>query len=107
MSKESAAGASKSLNKTITEIMKHLGTDEIRPNNGLRAFLREKIGDLSERWYRRGFKRGHIESHKEFKANARVPRKLQYTSSRNLSPGQDREIELKSAIRKSSKKPRK
>jgi hypothetical protein len=105
MSAETAKGAAKSLNKTITEIMEHLGDEGSRPPKDLRRFLRKKIGDLSELWFKRGFNRGHIESHKKFKAADRVPRTLRYTCTRDLSPGQQREVKLKSTIK--SKKSRK
>ena len=101
---DAAAGASKSLNKTITEIMKHLGDKEDRPRKRLREYLHEKIGDLSEHWFKRGFNRGHIESRKQFKETKTVPRKLKYDCSRKLSPGQNREIELESTIKRHSKR---
>ena len=107
MNTERAKGASKSLNKTITEIMEHLGDEGARPPKGLRGFLREKIGDLSERWFKKGFNRGHIESYREFGANQEVPRTLRYECTRKLSPGQNREIALKSIIKNPSKKSRK
>jgi hypothetical protein len=88
-------GASKSLNKTITEIMAHLGQPGPRPPTGLRDFLYEKIGDLSERWFRKGFNRGHTESRKEFKTNGKVPRTLTFDCSRSLSPRQIRKIKKK------------
>jgi hypothetical protein len=101
MSTEKTEGAAKSLNKTITEIMEHLGDEGARPPRNLRSFLREKIGDLSERWYRKGgFRRGHIQSYKEFEAKEKVPRTLRYACTRNLSPRQNHEIKLKSTIKK-------
>jgi len=98
-----AKGATKSLNKTITEIMTHLGQSAARPPAGLRDFLYEKIGDLSERWFRKGFNRGNTESHKEFKANGKVPRTLRFDCSRSLSPRQSRKISLESEIKKKKK----
>ena len=104
---KSAEGPSASLNQTITEIMKHLGDDGPRPGGKgakLRPFLRKKIGDLCERWFKRGFNRGHRESFKYFEAGEPVPRKLEYECSRKLSPGQDRDLSLKSTIKKKPKK---
>jgi len=83
--------------------MGYLGDGKKRPRKGLRPFLQKKIGDLGERWFKKGFNRGHRESHKEFKVNGRVPRKLQYTCNRTLYPGQYREIELESVIKTDKK----
>lgn len=103
MANPKAEGASKSLNKTITDIMGHLGQAMDRPNADLRTFLYERIGDLSERWFRKGFNRGHREARREFEDRGRVPLKLSYDCKRRLSPKQKRAIELKSTIKR--KKP--
>jgi len=50
--RDHAAGAAKSLNKTISEIMEHMGDDGPRPNAGLREFVREMVGDLAESWFK-------------------------------------------------------
>jgi hypothetical protein len=63
------AGASASLNQTISEIMEFLDDE-----------------------------RGHIESWKRFRADSDVPRDLQFECSRHLFPGQHREITLDSKI---------
>lgn len=99
-----AEGASKSLKKTISEIMTHLGDTGNQPNDGLRDFLREKIGDLSERWFKKGFNRGHKESLREFEDKGKVPRVLTFECSRKLSPRQIRDLTLESIIEKKSKK---
>lgn len=88
-----AKEASESLNKTITEIMRHLNQSGPRPGGPgakLRPFLHKKIGDLAERWFRKGFNRGHKQSDKAFQRTGKVPRKLEYACSRNLSPNQTR-----------------
>jgi len=101
-----AGSASSSLNKTITDIMKHLGaTGGGRPNHDLRDFLYEQIGDLSEKWFKKGFNRGHVESYGEFKATGKVPRTLTYDCKRSLSPKQHRVINLSSKIKAKRKKP--
>jgi hypothetical protein len=103
MKDDGGKGASQSLNKTITEIMDFLADEGERPGPGrgkLRPFLHDKIGDLAERWFKRGFNRGHIESHRAFKTAAKVPRRLEYECSRELSPGQERALTLKSTIKK-------
>jgi len=91
-----AEGASQSLNKTISEIMHYLKDHGARPNTGLRVFMREKIADLGERWYRKGFNRGHRQSRKEFRNDGKVPKILRYKCARQLAPGQRRSIKLKS-----------
>ena len=103
---QKAAGSSASLNKTITEIMGFLKDAGPRPNVGLRPFLHEKIGDLAEHWYSRGFSRGHIQSRKAFLADGKVPRVLEYSCTRNVSPKQSRDIKLRSIYpkKKSSKR---
>jgi hypothetical protein len=97
MTKNSAAGASASLNKTISEIMKFLNSREPRPTAALRVFLREKIGDLGERWYRRGFNRGHRESRKQMR-KGKVPRTLRYDATRKFFRGSRRTVRLKSVL---------
>ena len=107
MSTERKAGASASLNKTITEIVQFIGKDDERPKGEkLRSILHQKIGDLAQMWYRRGFRRGHIESYKHFKASDAVPGKLDFECRRNLSPSQERDIVLKSEIKSKHKKPK-
>ena len=104
MSTDAKKGAAKALNITITAIMEHLGDDSRRPPNNLREFLYKIIGDLVEDRYKKGFRRGHRESHKQFQKHRKVPNVLQYKCSRELSPGQKRDIVLKSTITKPRKK---
>ena len=69
MGRNSAGGASASLNKTISEITAFLNDRGRRPwgrGADLRDFLHEKLTDLAEKRYRRGFRRGHMESHGKF-----------------------------------------
>ncbi len=96
-------GASKSLTLTITEIMDFLEHEE-RPKGKLRPALREKIGDLAVHWFKRGFNRGHIESHKHFMEDGIVPELLEFECNRTVSPHQDRELQLKSKIKKKTNK---
>ena len=108
MSTERKAGASASLNKTIKEIVEYLGKDDERSKGEkLRSVLHRKIGDLAEKWYRRGFKRGHIESRNHFEASDTVPTKLEFECRRKLSPSQERDIVLKSEIKSKHKKHKK
>ncbi len=92
-------GASKSLNKTITELMAHLGDDGDRPKGNLRNILREKIGDLAESWFRKGFNRGHKEAHRHYEEQGQVPTTLKTKAKRTLAPTQRRKVKLRSTIR--------
>ncbi|WP_460255566.1 hypothetical protein [Acidiphilium sp. MT5] len=83
--------------------MKHLADDGPRPGKGLRQFLREKIGDLAETWFRKGFNRGHRESYAANEQGEGVPTTLEYECTRKLSPGQRRELELSSTIKTKKK----
>jgi len=94
-----AAGASRSLNRTITAIMEFLDDEGDRPASGLREFLYDKLRDLAEKWYRRGFKRGHIESFKKTKG-AGAPRTLRYDATRQFFVGGARTVRLKSRLKR-------
>jgi hypothetical protein len=96
---ESAAGASKSLNQTISEIKRFLGQPPGGRGAKLRVFLHEKLADLAEKWYKKGFKRGHIESRKAFRESGAVPKPLRYKGSRELFAGQRRRLEVRSKIK--------
>jgi hypothetical protein len=98
--KDHAKGASKSLNITISAIMEFRGDEGERPNRELRAFLYEKIGDLTESWYRKGFNRGHIQSREAYEKIGKVPKMLTYECSREVSPTQEREIFFKIDVQK-------
>src|ERR1039458_10136482 len=92
-SRDLVQGRSESLNKSISEIMTFLGDDEKRPGGMgvmLRDFLHEKLADLSEYWYKRGVRRGHMESHKEFKATGALSVRLQYKGKKEFFDGQER-----------------
>jgi hypothetical protein len=94
-----ATGASKSLNKTITELMTFLEKAEKRPVNGLREFLNEKITDLAVKWYRRGFNRGHREVAKQM-GKGRVPRILRWEATREFYLDNERTVNLRSTLPK-------
>ena len=92
-------GASKSLNRTITEIMAHLGDDGERPKIDLRKVLRIKIGDLAESLFRKGYKLGHREAHRHFEEQGVVPTTLKTKAKRRLAPKQRRRLKLRSTIK--------
>lgn len=96
-------GRSESLNKTISEIMKFLRDGSGRPGGrgaNLRDFLNEKLADLAEYWYKRGVRRGHMESHKEFKATGTLSARLRYKGKREFFDGQKRRVRVTSRIKK-------
>jgi len=95
-------GASKSLNRTITELMAHMDDDGERPKGDLRKALREKIGDLAESWFRKGFNRGHKEAHRHFEEQGAVPTTLKTKAKRTLAPKQRRKVKLRSTIKSKS-----
>ncbi len=97
-----AAGASKSLTKTIREIEDYLQDVKVQiPKGVLRSNLHRKLADLAEKWMKRGFRRGCIELEKEFKVTRRFPKKISYDCSRELFSGQERLIEVKWKSKKS------
>jgi hypothetical protein len=98
VSQDSVKGSSKSLKKTINEIMTFLGDDAGSPRDKLRDFLHEKLADFAEHWYKRGVRRGHMESHKEFKATGAVSAKLRYKGKRELFIGKERQVRVTSKI---------
>jgi hypothetical protein len=70
--------------------MTFLGDDEKRPGGmgvKLRDFLHEKLADLSEYWYKRGVRRGHIECHKEFKTTGALSARFQYKCKKDFLMG--------------------
>ncbi|MGO9591982.1 MAG: hypothetical protein ACLP3K_18280 [Candidatus Acidiferrales bacterium] len=101
MDKDSIGGASASLNRTITEIMEFLGDRGPRPGGRgarLREFLHEKLANLAEKRYRRGFRRGHIESHKKFVKTGVFPRELRFVGEREFFKDQKRKVDVTSRI---------
>ena len=102
-SRDLVTGRSESLNKTISEIMNFLGDGTGRPGGigaNLRVFLHEKLADLAEYWYKRGVRRGHMESHKEFKATGALSERLRYKGKREFFDGQKRRVRVTSRITK-------
>ena len=99
MDREDAKGASKSLKKTIGEIVLFLEHDVRPPAKQLRNFLHEKLADLSEMWLRRGFKRGHKVSYARFMTDRAFPRTIYYEANRELFTGKKREVRLESSVK--------
>ncbi len=90
-----AAGASASLKKTIDEVMAFLGQQGPQPPDNLRDFLHERLNDLAIKWYRKGFNRGHRESHHQA-ARGKAPKSLSYDATRMFFKGGKRNVHLKS-----------
>jgi DNA phosphorothioation-dependent restriction protein DptG len=94
-------GSSKSLNKTIRELKKFLSDNVKRPVGvKLRPFLNERIADLAEHWYKRGVRRGHIQSYREWKTTEKVSRKLYYEDAKDFYDGREREVRVTSRVKK-------
>jgi hypothetical protein len=99
---DDSTGASKSLNLTISEIMEFLGDNAKRPGGtgaDLRAFLHEKIADFGKHWYKRGTRRGHMETYKTWKETGRVSRKFRFKTEREFFDGQMRRVRVTSKIK--------
>lgn len=95
-------GASKSLNLTITEIMEFLEDNAKRPGGigaDLRAFLHERIADFGEHWYKRGIRRGHMETYKKWKETGRVSKTFRFKTGREFFEGQTRRVRVTSKIK--------
>lgn len=92
-----ASGASASLKKTIDEVMAFLGQHGPQPPDNLRDFLHERLNDLAVKWYRKGFNRGHRESHQQT-ARGKVPKILRYDATRLFFRGGKRTVHLKSEL---------
>src|SRR5947209_3227748 len=86
-------GRSESLNKSISELIQFLG-DHGKRSAGLGVDLRgihhEKLAEFAKYWYKRGVRRGHMESHKEFKATGTLSARLRYKGKREFFEGQER-----------------
>lgn len=99
MKRDFAAGASASLNKTITALQTFLGDDDDRPERGLRDYLFAQLGDLAAKWYRHGFNRGHRETIKQTR-HGRTPRTLRYDATREFFLGTKKTVHLKSSLKR-------
>lgn len=100
--REYAAGASSSLNKTITEIVDFLDIERPMTEGQLRDALHEALADLAESWYRRGFVRGHRVCHEYYTDRGKFPRVARYEGERLLFIDNQRTIKLKSRLRSAS-----
>ena len=102
-----AAGASASINKTISEIEAIVGGKNLGHGSPKRAQLRAKLKNAvmrsSKSWYKKGFMRGHRESYHAHKLSGRVPRTLSVQVEREFIPNSPSIVSLKSKIRSKRK----
>ncbi len=106
MKKAFAAGASASLKKTIRRTQNTTGRRQKIPTRGLRRVSEQALADLSEKMYRRGFKRGHMEARQEFERTGTVPSRLDYKSSRlrQFYLGNSRPVKVSSKLTRETKR---
>jgi hypothetical protein len=98
------AGASASIIKTLKEIEAIFGGERLSPAGPKRKKLRTKLLATliksSKAWYRKGFKRGHMESFRHFQQKSRVPFKLVFEANREFVPNTRNTVKLKSTLSK-------
>jgi len=86
-----------SLKKSIDEVENFLKGIRVTPSTRpLRAELHE-MEKLAERWYRKGFNRGHKESDKHL-AKGKVPKTLKFDATRQFFTSSGCSISLKSKL---------
>ncbi len=87
-----AEGASKSMNKTIAEIEDVLAGWQLGPTNSpLRQKLRSRISQLGQTWFRRGFRRGCIESNRP---QNKSKKRISYDARRDFFDGRQRPVKV-------------
>jgi hypothetical protein len=90
-----AEGASKALNKTISEIEAVLAGAPLLPTaSGLRDELRATISKYAQYWFRRGFRRGCIVAHRGWKNTGKFPKKSTYDARRDFFDGRKRPVNV-------------
>lgn len=98
-----AAGASASLNKSITALMDFLHENGKRPSGRLRPALEKLLAQLAKKWYRKGFNRGHRESAEQTKGT-RVPTMLHFDATREFFTDNRSSVRLKSRLKRKHQK---
>jgi hypothetical protein len=93
MANPHAEGASKSLILTISEIEAVLAGAGIPSTTSVqRAKLHATISKFAGSWFRRGFKRGCIEAHRDWKGTGKFPNKVSYDARRDFFDGRKRPV---------------
>jgi len=98
-----AAGASKAIYKTISDIETLLDGDTLLRAGKLRSHLRKALIDgfdeVGQQWYKKGFNRGHKEAYKHYLETKRVPRRLRKEIRRKfVAASKSHPIKLSSRI---------
>lgn len=92
--------ASNSLRKSIAEIEAQLAGRSVTGSPGVyRAELHATLAEFAERWYRKGFNRGHRESYESFSETGKVPKSMRAKVKRDLFGGARKAVKLKSRIK--------
>lgn len=96
-------GASKAINKTISELERILNGQDLGHAGALRKKLRKAIikalEDTGCLWYKKGFNRGHHEAHREFFVSKKVPKRLKLDVERCFLPSTKTKVKLRSRIK--------
>ncbi|BCS53456.1 hypothetical protein [Geobacter sp. SVR] len=99
------AGASASIMKTIKEIEAILEGEDLDYSGPKRHALHEKLQDAliksSRTWYKKGFKRGHMEAYRASVAKGEVPLTLSANVEREFLPNYTSAVPLKSNLSES------
>ena len=82
-------GASASLNLSTRELDDFLNGVGVPPAIGsLRSKYQSILEEFAEHWFHRGFRRGCMETRRNWKSTGKFPRKVTYRAQRNLFSGQ-------------------
>jgi hypothetical protein len=88
-------GASASLNLSAKELDDFLNGVGGAPAMGnLRSKYRSVLEEFAEHWFHRGFRRGCMETSRNWKSTGKFPRKVTYRAQRNLFSGQRTPVTL-------------
>lgn len=91
--------ASNSLKVSVREIEAYLEGNGVSLPGPVRAELHDALEELSARWYRRGFNRGHRESFERYEATGAVPQVLRANVRRDLFSGNRQRLKLNSKLK--------
>ena len=87
-------GASKSLERTISDLMSFMEND-VRPAGGRRDAMYELVASVSEWWAKAAFEWAHAECYKQFTDGGKVNKTMTRTwPDAELAPGVTRPLKL-------------
>lgn len=96
-------GASSSIKKTLSDIELILEGEELINSGEMRTELRDKIlvslTELSTRWYKKGFNRGHKECFSHLEKHEEFPMTIRKTLKREFLPNNQAVVKLKSTLK--------